>query len=162
MNETKTETGRLRAGDRAPDFTLQDQTGKPVTLSSFQGKKNVVLVFYPESFTSICSVQMPGYNQDHQRWEDLEAQVLGISVDSAPVHKAFAEYIGGIDFPLLADFYPHGAVAEAYGVLRANGVAERATIVIDKQGIVRHVEVHPIGGVPDRTPAIEALRALGR
>jgi len=162
MTETKTETSPLRVGDVAPDFTLLDQAGAEVTLSSFRGKKNVVLVFYPASFTSICSVQMPGYNQTQQRWEDQEAQVLGISVDSVPVHKAFAEYIGGIDYPLLADFYPHGAVAQAYGVFRPHGVAERATIVIDKRGIVRHVEVHPMGGVPDRTPAIAALRAIER
>jgi len=162
MSETRTEAAPIRVGEVAPDFTLKDQYGKDVTLSSFRGRWHVVLVFYPESFTSICSVQMPGYNQDHQRWEDQEAQVLGISVDSSPVHKAFAEYIGGIDFPLLADFYPHGAVAKAYGILRPNGVAERATIVVDKTGIVRHVDVHPIGGVPDRAPAIESLRALNR
>ena len=162
MSETKTEAAPIRVGEVAPDFTLKDQTGEDVTLSSFRGSRHVVLVFYPESFTSICSVQMPGYNQAHQRWEDQEAQVLGISVDSPAVHKAFAEYIGGIDFPLLADFYPHGAVAAAYGILRPNGVAERATIVVDKAGIVRHVDVHPIGGVPDRAPAIEALRALNR
>lgn len=160
MTETRTQTAPIEVGAVAPDFTLRDQSGRPITLSSFRGKQNVVLVFYPASFTSVCSVQMPGYNQKEQRWEDQEAQVLGISVDSVAVHKAFADYLGGIDYPLLADFYPHGEVARRYGILRPEGTAERATFVIDKQGIVRYAEVHPIGGVPDRAKAIEALRSI--
>jgi peroxiredoxin (alkyl hydroperoxide reductase subunit C) len=160
MTETKTQSSPIRVGEVAPDFTLKDQSGNAVTLSSFRGKRNVVLVFYPASFTRVCNVQMPGYDQDKERWEEQEALVLGISVDSVPVHKAFAEYVGGVDFPLLADFYPHGEVARAYGLLRPEGTAQRATVVVDKQGIVRFVEIHPMGGVPDRTPAIEALRSL--
>jgi peroxiredoxin len=160
MTDTTTQGGPIEVGSVAPDFTLRDQEGRDVSLSSFRGERNVVLVFYPMSFTSVCSVQMPGYNGSVHRWEDEEAQVLGISVDSVPVHKAFAEYVGGVDFPLLADFYPHGAVARGYGVLRENGTSERATFVIDKKGIVRYAEVHPMGSVPDRTGAIEALRAI--
>jgi peroxiredoxin (alkyl hydroperoxide reductase subunit C) len=160
MSETETQHSAIPVGGKAPDFTLKDQSGADVSLADFRGKKHVVLVFYPASFTSICAVQMPGYNQTEQRWEDQAAQVLGISVDSVAVHKAFAEYIGGVDFPLLADFFPHGAVAKAYGVLRPNGTAERSTFVVDKTGIVRYAEVHPMGSVPDRAPAIEVLRAL--
>lgn len=149
----------IQVGTKAPDFTLRDQSGNDVTLSSFRGKRNVVLVFYPLSFTSVCAVQMPGYNQERQRFEEFDAEVLGISVDSAPVHKAFAESVG-VEYPLLADFYPHGAVAAAYGILRAEGTAERATVVVDKQGIVRYAEVHDFGKVPDRSKAIEVLRSL--
>ena len=149
----------LAAGTEAPDFTLKDQDGNAVTLSSFLGKRNVVLVFYPLSFTSVCAVQMPGYNKERQSFENYDAQVFGISVDSAAVHKAFAESVG-VEFPLLADFYPHGAVARAYGVLRSEGFSERSTFVIDKQGIVRYAEVHEIGKVPDRTKAIEVLSTL--
>ncbi len=162
MTETKTQGGPLEVGSAAPDFTLKDQAGTDVTLSSYRGKKNVVLVFYPMSFTSVCSAQLPGYNQKEHRWEEQEAVVLGISIDSVPVHKAFAEYLGGVDFPLLSDFYPHGDVARRYGVLRPEGFSERATFVIDKRGIVRYAEVHPFGGVPDRSGAIDALRALPR
>jgi peroxiredoxin len=159
MNVTMTQRVQIQAGDVAPDFTLKDESGRDVTLSSFRGKRNVVLIFYPLSFTSLCSVQMPGYSKDKPRYEDHDAQLLGISVDSAPVHKAFAESVG-VDYPLLADFYPHGAVATAYGVLRPEGVAERATFVIDKMGIVRHAEIHDIARVPDRAQALEALKSL--
>ena len=159
MTATMTQPTPIKTGDFAPDFTLNDESGNAVKLSSFRGKRNVVLVFYPLSFTSLCSVMMPGYSKEKPRYEENDAQILGISVDSAPVHKAFAESVG-IDYPLLADFYPHGAVAEAYGVLRPEGIAERATFVIDKMGIVRHAEVHDIARVPDRSKALEALKSL--
>lgn len=160
MTATTTIKARpIQVGEKAPDFTLEDQARDAVTLSSFAGKRNVVLVFYPLSFTSLCSVQMPGYNQEQQTLDDHDAVVLGISVDSSAVHRAFADSVG-VEYPLLADFYPHGAVAQAYGVLRPEGTAERATLVIDKQGIVRHSEVHDIGRVPDRAKAIEALGKL--
>ena len=160
MTATMTQLTPIKVGERAPDFTLKDQDGNSVSLTSFQGKQNVVLVFYPLSFTSVCSVQMPGYSKERQGFEDHDAAVLGISVDSSAVHKAFAESVG-VEYPLLADFYPHGAVARAYGVFRPEGFSERATFVIDKQGIVRYAEVHELGRVPDRAKAIEALGALG-
>ena len=159
MTATMTTTTPIKIGEKAPDFTLNDQAGNAVTLSSYRGKRNVVLVFYPLSFTSVCSVQMPAYSKERGRFEDYDAEVLGISVDSAPVHKAFAESVG-VEYPLLADFYPHGGVAKAYGVFRSEGYAERATFVIDKQGIVRYSEIHEIGRVPDRTRALETLAAL--
>src|SRR6267142_6521305 len=94
MTPIPTPVSPIQVGERAPDFTLKDQAGNVVTLSSFQGTRNVVLVFYPLSFTSVCSVQMPGYSKEKPRFEDHDAQVLGISIDSAPVHKAFAESVG--------------------------------------------------------------------
>jgi len=151
-------TATLKVGDTAPDFTLPDQNGNKVTLSSFRGTKNVVLVFHPLAFTSVCTVQMPGYSKERQSFEGLDAQVLGLSVDSAPAHKAWAEQIGGIEYPLLADFWPHGEVAKKYGILRAEGYSERATFVIDKKGIIRHIEVHEIGKVPDRAKLLDILR----
>jgi peroxiredoxin len=153
-------TATLKVGDAAPDFTLPDQNGNKVTLSSFRGKKNVVLVFHPLAFTSVCTVQMPGYSKERQSFEGLDAQVLGLSVDSAPAHKAWAEQLGGIEYPLLADFWPHGEVAKKYGILRPEGYSERATFVIDKNGIIRHIEVHEIGKVPDRVKLIEILKTL--
>jgi peroxiredoxin len=156
MDRTQT----LKVGDKAPDFTLPDQNNNKVTLSSFQGKKNVVLVFHPLAFTSVCAVQMPGYSKERQSFEGVDTQVLGVSVDSAPAHKAWAEQLGGIDYPLLADFFPHGEVAKKYGILRPEGFSERATFVIDKKGIIRHIEVHEIGKVPDRAKLIEFLKSL--
>ena len=156
MDRTQT----LKVGDKAPDFTLADQNNNKVTLSSFQGKKNVVLVFHPLAFTSVCAVQMPGYSKERQSFEGVDTQVLGISVDSAAAHKAWAEHLGGIDYPLLADFFPHGEVAKKYGILRPEGFSERATFVIDKKGVIRHIEVHEIGKVPDRVKLIDFLKSL--
>ncbi|MBI4364638.1 MAG: peroxiredoxin [Candidatus Latescibacteria bacterium] len=153
-------TATLKIGESAPDFTLTDHNGNKVTLSSFRGKKHVVLVFHPLAFTSVCAVQMPGYSKERQSFEGLEAQVLGISVDSVPTHKAWAEQLGGIDYPLLADFWPHGDVAKKYGILRPEGYSERATFVIDKKGIVRRIEVHEIGKVPDRGKLVAFLNTL--
>ena len=160
METTMTKTATLKVGDKAPDFTLADQNDERITLSSYRGKKHVVLVFHPLAFTSICSVQMPGYDKERQTFEGLEAQVLGVSVDSVPAHKAWADSLGGIDYPLLADFHPHGEVAKKYGILRSEGFSERATFVIDKVGIVRHIDVHEINAVPDNGKLIAILRSL--
>jgi len=153
-------TATLKSGDQAPDFTLADQNGAKVTLSSFRGLKNVVLVFHPLAFTSVCAIQMPGYSKERQSFDGLETQVLGISVDSVPTHKAWVDHLGGIEYPILADFWPHGGVAKDYGVLRSEGYSERATFVIDKKGIIRHIEVHEIGKVPDRAKLLEILKTL--
>ena len=160
MQVATAQTATLKVGDNAPDFTLTDHKDQAVTLSSFQGKKHVVLIFHPLAFTSICSVQMPGYSRERQTFEGLEAQVLGLSVDSVPAHKAWADQLGGIDYPMLADFYPHGEVAKKYGILRPEGFAERATFIVDKQGIIRHIEVHEIGKLPDHAKIVEILRGM--
>lgn len=157
---TMARTATLKVGDQAPDFTLPDQYDASVTLSSYRGKKNVVLVFHPLAFTSICSVQMPGYSKERQTFDGLEAQVLGISVDSVPAHRAWADQLGGIDYPMLADFFPHGEVSKKYGILRSEGYSERATFVIDKQGILRYIEVHEMGRLPDHDRLLEALKGL--
>jgi peroxiredoxin len=160
MEATMAQTATLKVGDKAPDFTLLDHANNKITLSSFYGKKNVALIFHPLAFTSVCSVQMPGYSKERQTFDGLNTQVLGISVDSVPAHKAWAEQLGGIDYPMLSDFHPHGEVAKQYGILRPEGYAERATFVIDKAGIVRFIEVHEIGKLPDQAKLVEALRGL--
>ncbi len=160
MEATMARTTTVKVGDKAPDFTLADQSGNKVTLSSFAGKKNVVLIFHPLAFTSVCAVQMPGYSKERQTFDGLNSQVLGISVDSVPAHRAWAEQLGGIDYPMLADFYPHGEVAQKYGILRPEGYSERATIVIDTKGIIRDIEIHEIGKLPDQAKLIEILKGL--
>ena len=160
MEATMTRTATLKVGDQAPDFTLPDQNGNKVTLSEYRDKKNVVLLFHPLAFTSVCDVQMPSYSRERESIDGLNAQVLGISVDSVPAHRAWAEKLGGIDYPLLADFWPHGDVAQKYGILRPEGYSERATFVIDKQGIIRDIEVHEIGTLPDRERVIQVVRGL--
>ena len=109
---------------------------------------------------------MPSYEDDLSRFEAYHTQVLGISVDSIPSHVAWAKSLGGISYPLLADFMPHGAVSEAFGVLRTNaaepafGAAERSLFVIDREGIVRFIDVHPIEKQPDNEEIFEVLRKL--
>lgn len=150
----------LKVGDKAPDFTLQDQNGNDVTLSNYIGKKNVVLVFHPLAFTSVCDVQMPGYNKERQTFNGLNAQVFAISVDSVPAHRVWAEQLGGIDYPMLADFWPHGEVSKKYGVLLDSGVSARATFIIDTTGTIRWIEMHEMGRVPDRGKVIEFLKSM--
>ncbi len=160
MQTTMMKTATLAAGDKAPDFTLPDQNGDTIALSSFRGRKHVVLVFHPLAFTSICSVQMPGYSKEKQTFEGMSAQVLGVSVDSVPTLKAWADSLGGIDYPMLADFHPHGEVAKKFGILRPEGYSERATIVIDMAGVVRYIDVHEIGKVPDNAKLVDFLRSM--
>jgi glutaredoxin len=103
---------------------------------------------------------MPSYELDLQKFEGYNTQVLGISVDHGPCLKAWAESLGGISYPLLSDFWPHGAVAQKYGVLRVEGYAERALFIVDKQGIVRYVDIHDIDEQPDNEEIFAILRCL--
>jgi peroxiredoxin (alkyl hydroperoxide reductase subunit C) len=147
----------LKAGDIAPDFELQSAGDNPVKLSDFQGVKNVVLAFYPFDWSPVCSLQLPGLQENLRSFRDLNAVVLGISIDSRHSHRAFAEHLG-LEFPLLSDF--DKKVILAYGVLRDGGFAERALFVVDKQGMIRYAHVNPIGEVPDNTPVLAMLREL--
>lgn len=103
---------------------------------------------------------MPSYEADLSRFESNDAQVVGISIDSPHCNRAWAASIGGISYPLLSDFYPHGAVAEKYGVLRKEGMAERAVFIIDKAGVVRYIDVHDIREQPDEEQIFEELSKL--
>jgi alkyl hydroperoxide reductase subunit AhpC len=105
---------------------------------------------------------MPSYEADHAAFERLDAQVLGISIDSIPCHRAWARSLGGIEtYPLLGDFHPKGEVARRYGVYREDeGITERAILIIDKQGIVRYIDVHDIGEQPDTTQILTELEKL--
>jgi peroxiredoxin len=105
-------------------------------------------------------VQLPSYQANLARFEANDAQVVGISIDSRHANRAWAESLGGFSFPLLSDFYPHGAVAEAYGVLRNEGMAERAVFIIDKSGTVRYIDVHDLGEQPDEEQIFDELAKL--
>ncbi|GAA5501170.1 alkyl hydroperoxide reductase E [Deinococcus xinjiangensis] len=130
-------------GQAAPDFTLPSNTGQDVTLSSFKGKKNVVLVFYPLDFSPVCSMQLPEYSGRQDDFADADTVVLGVNRDSVHAHKAWAaEY--GIEVPLLADMKLD--TARQYGVaIDERGISGRAVFLIDKGGVVRfeHVEAKP-------------------
>ena len=135
----------VEIGDVAPDFELPDQHGTPVRLSGFRGSKNVVAVFYPLAFSPVCSGELCGLRDSFPEAtarEDVE--LLTVSVDSPFAHRAWAD-AENFRFLLLADFWPHGAVAKEYGVFDGGkGLAIRGTFVIDKQGVVRWKVVNPI------------------
>jgi peroxiredoxin (alkyl hydroperoxide reductase subunit C) len=145
----------LKAGDKAPDFTLPSLSGEPVTLSAFAGKKNIVISFVPAAWTPVCSDQWPGYNALQAMFEARNAVMLGITVDNIPTLFAWTKEMGGVWFPVLSDFWPHGEVASRYGVLRSTGVTERALFVIDRKGIIRYIDVHDI----NERPKMETLMA---
>jgi mycoredoxin-dependent peroxiredoxin len=151
----------VEVGQPAPDFTLKDQDGNDVTLSSFRGQRNVVLVFFPLAFSPVCTRQLTAVGGQEARYAGADAQVLGISVDSRWAQKAFAEALGLEDARLLADFEPKGEVARRYGVyLDERGYANRASFVIDGSGVVRHAEVMTSpGDIPDEEASFAALAA---
>ena len=147
-------------GQAAPDFTLRDQDGAEVTLSSFRGERNVVLVFYPLAFTGVCQGELCAVRDDLSRFQNDDVQVLSVSVDSVPTHKKWAEE-QGYTFPLLADFWPHGAVAQSYGVFNDEaGVANRGTFLVDVDGVIRFSEVNEIGAGRDPQRWLAAIAAL--
>ena len=152
---------RVKVGDRAPDFTLPSISGQKVSLSQFLGKKNVVLSFVPAAWTPVCSDQWPGYNIAKDIFNQYDAILLGITVDNIPTLFAWTNQMGQVWFPVLSDFWPHGAVAKRYGVLRSDGVSERALFVVDKKGILRYIDVHDINKRPlleDLMGALEKLK----
>jgi mycoredoxin-dependent peroxiredoxin len=149
----------IRVGDRAPDFKLKDQNQNEVSLSGLKGK-NVVLAFYPLDFSPVCSKEHACFHEDLKQFEMLNAQVLGISVDSAWAHKAFAQHLR-IEYPLLADFHPKGSVAEKFGLYLADkGITNRATVIVDREGIVRFVKVYDIPQQRDNSELVKALNTL--
>ena len=152
----------VAVGDKAPDFTLKDQHGNDVTLSSFQGEKNVVLVFYPFTFTGVCEGELCSLRDDISEFETNATQVLALSCDTRHAQAQWAER-QGFTFPVLSDFWPHGATAQAYGAFNeALGCANRATFVIDKTGVVVDTFESPNLGTPrDRAAYEAALAKLG-
>ena len=150
----------VKAGDPAPDFTLPSVQGGDVELSRYRGDKNVVLSFVPAAWTPVCSEQWPGYNIAREVFEEHGAILLGITVDNIPTLYAWTKGMGEVWFPVLSDFWPHGAVAKSYGVLRANGVSERAIFVIDKKGVIRYIDVHDINVRPPLDSIVDALKKL--
>ena len=148
----------VKTGVAAKDFTLSDQDDKDVKLSDFKGKK-VVLSFHPQAWTKVCAEQMQSLEKNHSRFEELNTVALGISVDTVPSKKAWAEHLGIKDTRLLSDFWPHGKVAQLYGVFNEDeGISERANIVVDETGKVIFVKVYPIGQLPDIEEIIEVLK----
>ena len=145
-------------GEEAPDFTLVDQDGKERKLSEFRGK-NIILAFYAFDFSPVCTVEFGCFEQDLSKINNLNAQVLGISIDSKYCHKAFAEKLG-LNFPLLSDF--NREVCKLYGTLKLEGFSERAYFIIDSKGIVRFKYLMPTPKERlENEQLIEELNRLG-
>jgi peroxiredoxin len=153
-------TLKVAVGQMAPDFELPAIEGGKVRLSSFLGQKNVILTFVPAAWTPVCSAQWPGYNLMSDEFAELDAVVVGITVDNIPTLHAWTEAMEGIDFPVLSDFYPHGAVSSKFGILRSDGVAERALFIVDKKGVIRFIDVHDINVRPPLEDLFGALQAI--
>lgn len=149
----------IQPGVVAPDFELEEEFGKRRSLREFRGKP-VVLVFYPADWSPVCGDQVTLYNEALDMFGDLDAQLVGISVDGVWCHGAYAKS-KKLKFPLLADFEPKGAVARKYGVYRENdGICERALFVIDREGMVRWSYLSPIEVNPGANGILDALESL--
>lgn len=149
----------LSAGTKAPEFELPETTEKKLALKDLRGKP-VVLVFYPADWSPVCGDQIALYNEILPEFQKYDAQLVGISVDGAWCHAAFAKD-RNLKFPLLADFEPKGAVSKAYGAYHSDwGISERALFVIDKDGVIRWSYLSPIGENPGADGILDALEAL--
>jgi mycoredoxin-dependent peroxiredoxin len=148
----------LKVGDQAPNFTLQDQNNQEWTLSGFRGDRNVLVVFFPLAFSGICAGELDQLRDDLAEFADV--QVLAVSVDSVYTLKAWSEQ-RGYDFPLLADFWPHGKVAQDYEVFNDKaGIANRGTFLVDAAGVIRFAEMNGPGEARDQTVWKQAMAAL--
>ncbi|MDP9791755.1 peroxiredoxin [Catenuloplanes nepalensis] len=151
----------IGVGEKAPGFLLRNQNNQEIALESYAGRKSVLLVFYPLAFTNTCQGEFHELQSRLADFQNEAVQVLTISVDSIFGHKVWADR-EGFTFPLLADFWPHGQVARAYGVLdETRGTAERGTFLIDRDGIIRFAERQDRARPRDQSAWLEALASLG-
>ncbi|MDT8915373.1 peroxiredoxin [Amycolatopsis sp. PS_44_ISF1] len=150
----------VEVGSPAPDFTLNDYDKQPVTLSSFKGEKPVLLVFFPFAFSGVCTGELCQLRDEFSAYDTKGVQVLGISCDAVFSLKVWAEQ-ENYQFPLLSDFWPHGEVAQAYGVFNDKaGLALRGTFLIDTGGVVRFAEVNQPGEARDQQAWKKAVAEL--
>lgn len=148
----------IKVGEKVPDFTLKDQEGNAVSLASFRGKK-VLLSFHPLAWTPVCAEQMKNLDARYDEFEALSVVPLGLSVDTVPSKKAWAEALGIKKLLLLSDFWPHGAVAESMGLFRSlNGFSQRANVLADEEGKALWVKVYDIRTLPDLDEVFEVLK----
>ncbi|PKN51431.1 MAG: peroxiredoxin [Deltaproteobacteria bacterium HGW-Deltaproteobacteria-13] len=151
---------KVKTGQTAPSFKLKAVSGKMISLQDYRGKKNVVISFVPAAWTPVCSDQWPGYNIIKDIFDSNDAVLLGITVDNIPTLYSWTNQMGKLWFEVLSDFWPHGAVAKKFGVLRSDGVAERALFIIDKKGVIRYIDVHNINQRPPLETLVRELEKL--
>jgi peroxiredoxin len=150
----------IAKGETAPDFTLRDQHNQEFKLTDMKGKR-VLLSFHPLAWTSLCARQMKALEANYMTFTPLNTVPVGLSVDAVPTKKAWAENLGLKELRILADFWPHGAVAKLYGLFREKeGFSERANVIVDEKGRVAWVKVYEISQLPDIDEVIGALKKL--
>ncbi len=151
---------RPKIGEKAPNFTLEDQNEKLFTLSKFKGKK-VLLSFHPAAWTSVCAEQMKSLEANKKAFDSLNTIAVGISVDTHASKKAWAKSLGIKNTSLLCDFWPHGRVAKKYGIFREKyGTSERANVIISSDQKIDFFKVYPIGELPDIKEILNKLKAI--
>ena len=151
---------RPRIGDKAKNFSLEDQNEREFTLSDFR-EERVVLSFHPLAWTSVCAAQMKSLEDNKSNFDSLDTVAVGVSVDTVPSKKAWAESLGIKSTRLLSDFWPHGKVAESYGIFRTeDGVSERANIIIDEKQKIVFFKIYKLGQLPEIQEIIDVLRKL--
>ncbi len=150
---------KVKPGEQAPDFRLPAISGKEVKLSDYRGE-NVVISFVPAAWTPVCSDQWPGYGISRNLFAEHEATLIGITVDNIPTLHAWVKEMGNIWFEVLSDFWPHGEVAERYGLLRSDGTSERALIFIDRQGVISDIYVSDINVRPPLEYIVKQLQEM--
>jgi peroxiredoxin len=147
-------------GDNARDFSLKDHNGKEFKLSDSRGMK-VVLSFHPLAWTTVCAMQMKSLEDNKNNFDGLGARAVGLSVDAVPTKKAWAESLGIKETPLLADFWPHGGVAQLYGLFRdKEGTSQRANVILDRNQKVAFLKVYEPKQLPSIQEVIDALRGM--
>ena len=151
---------RPKTGDKAKNFALEDQNEKMFTLSDLKGKR-VLLSFHPLAWTPVCSAQMKSLEENKKAFDELRTVAVGLSVDTTPSKKAWANSLGIKDTRLLSDFWPHGKVSKLYGLFRKeDGVSERANVIIDKNQKVAFVKVYKMGELPDIKEILDRLKKM--
>ncbi len=153
-------TKPIAKGETAPDFTLKDQDGKDFRLSDYKGKK-VLLSFHPLAWTGVCTAQMKSLEANYKAIAGTNTVAAGLSVDAVPTKKAWADSMGLKQLKILADFWPHGGVAKAYGLFREHGgTSERANVIVDGKGKVAWVKVYEISQLPPIDEVIDELKSF--
>ena len=150
----------VSVGDDAPDFELESHQGDRIRLSSFRGQQNVIIAFHPLAWTPLCASQMKNYEEDIVSFRQHNTRELGLSVDAVPSKAAWVVDRGGITYDLLSDFHPRGAVAQAYGVAREDGLSERAIFIVDKHGTIVFKKIYDIPTLPDNADVRQAIEQL--
>lgn len=151
---------KVKVGDAAPDFELKDQDGKDFKLSALKGKR-ILLSFHPLAWTDVCAKQMKSLEENYATFESLNTVPVGISIDSVPTKKAWADNLGIKKARLLSDFWPHGAVAKLYDLFREkNGFSERANVIVDVDGRIAFFKTYPLSQLPDISEIIEAIKKM--